>query len=129
MYDWAKEDDELVEVIYATMDGNIYFLDLRTGQKTRDTLTVVFTFKGAGSLDPRGYPILYVGAGYDSNLGASRAFIISLIDFKILHTFGNGDSFMLRFWPMFDGSPLVDAETDQLIYPGENGIAFPTSPV
>ena len=124
MYDWAKEDDDLVEVIYATMDGHIYFLDLATGQRTRDTLNVGFTFKGAGSLDPRGYPLLYVGAGYDSNQGASRAFIISLIDFKILHTFGNGDSFMLRTWPMFDGAPLVDAETDQLIYPGENGIIY-----
>lgn len=124
MYDWAKADDDLVEVIYATMDGHIYFLDLATGNKTRDALNVGFTFKGAGSLDPRGYPLLYVGAGYDSNLGASRAFIISLIDFKILHTFGNGDSFMLRTWPMFDGSPLVDAETDQLIYPGENGVIY-----
>ena len=124
MYDWAKEDDDLVEVIYATMDGNIYFLDLATGKKTRDNLNVGYTFKGAGSLDPRGYPLLYVGAGYDSNYGTSRAFIISLIDFKTLHTFGNGDSFMLRTWPMFDGAPLVDAETDQLIYPGENGIVY-----
>ena len=124
MYDWAKTDDDLVEVIYATMDGHIYFLDLNTGNKTRDSLNVGYTFKGAGSLDPRGYPLLYVGAGYDSNLGTSRAFIISLIDFDILYTFGNGDSFMLRDWPMFDGSPLVDAETDQLIYPGENGVVY-----
>lgn len=124
LYDWAKEDDDLVEVIYATMDGHIYFLDLATGKQTRDTLNVGYTFKGAGALDPRGYPLLYVGAGYDSNQGASRAFIISLIDFKILHTFGNGDSFMLRTWPMFDAAPLVDAETDQLIYPGENGIIY-----
>jgi len=124
MYDWAKDDDGLVEVIYATMDGNIYFMDLETGKKTRDNLNVGYTFKGAGALDPRGYPILYVGAGYDSDLGASRAFIISLIDFSILHTFGNGDGFALRAWPMFDGSPLVDAETDQLIYPGENGVVY-----
>ena len=126
MYDWAKQDDELVEVIYATMDGNIYFLDLATGQRTRDVLTVGYTFKGAGALDPRGYPILYVGAGYDSAHGLSRAFIISLIDYKILYTFGPEDNtgFALRPWPMFDGSPLVDAETDQLIYPGENGIVY-----
>ena len=69
MYDWAKEDDELVEVIYATMDGNVYFLDLNTGKKTRDTLTLGYTFKGAGALDPRGYPLLYLGAGYDSDRG------------------------------------------------------------
>ena len=126
LYDWAKNDDSLVEVIYATMDGNIYFLDLATGKQTRDVLHIGYTFKGAGALDPRGYPLLYVGAGYESANGHSRAFIISLIDFKVLHTFGPSDNydFALRAWPMFDGSPLVDAETDQLIYPGENGIVY-----
>ena len=125
MYDWAKEDDSLVEVIYATMDGNVYFLDLETGKQTRDTLNLGFTFKGAGALDPRGYPIMYLGAGYDSSKGVSRAFIISLIDFSIMYEFGNMDSFSLRGeLCYFDGSALVDAETDQLIYPGENGIVY-----
>ncbi len=54
MYDWAKADDTLVEVIYATMDGNIYCRDLATGKQARDTLRVGYTFKGAGALDPRG---------------------------------------------------------------------------
>ncbi len=125
MYDWAKEDDELVEVIYATMDGNIYFLDLETGKKTRDTLNMGFTFKGSGALDPRGYPILYLGAGYDSDRGVSRAFVISLIDFSIMYEFGNMDKFSLRGeLCYFDASALVDVETDQLIYPGENGIVY-----
>ena len=38
MTEKAKADDELVEVIYACMDGYVYFLDLRTGEKTRDPL-------------------------------------------------------------------------------------------
>ncbi len=125
MYDWAKEDDDLVEVIYATMDGHIYFLDLHTGKQTRDTLNMGYTFKGSGALDPRGYPILYLGAGYDSDLGTSRAFIISLIDFSIMYEFGNWDKFSLRGeLCYFDASALVDADTDQLIYPGENGIVY-----
>lgn len=124
MYDWAKNKDGLVEVIYATMDGYVYFLELGTGEKTRDSLFVGYTFKGSGALDPRGYPLLYLGAGYNSSRGASRAFVVSLIDGSILYEFGNGDSFALRPWPMFDGSPLVDAETDQLIYPGENGVLY-----
>ena len=44
----------------ACMDGYVYFLDLRTGEKTRDPLYLGYTFKGAGALDPRGYPIMYV---------------------------------------------------------------------
>ena len=125
MYDWAKEDDDLVEVIYACMDGYVYFLDLKTGKPTRDTLNLGFTFKGAGALDPRGYPILYVGAGYDSNLGTARVFVVNLLDCSTMYTFGNNDPFSLRGnLSYFDSSALVDAKTDTLIYPGENGILY-----
>lgn len=58
MYDWAKDQDKLTEVIYACMDGYVYFLDLATGKETRDALYLGYTFKGSGALDPRGYPIL-----------------------------------------------------------------------
>lgn len=125
MYDWAKEKDNLVEVIYACLDGKIYFLDLKTGKRTRDVLDIGYTFKGAGALDPRGYPIMYVGAGYHSSKGNARVFVISLIDGSILHTFGNNDPFSLRGQlSYFDSSPLVDAETDTLIYPGESGVLY-----
>ncbi|MDO4324399.1 MAG: PQQ-binding-like beta-propeller repeat protein, partial [Lachnospiraceae bacterium] len=125
MYDWAKQEDDLVEVIYACMDGYIYFLDLKTGEETRDALYLGFTFKGSGALDPRGYPIMYVGAGYDSNEGTARVFIINLLDCSVMYTFGNNDSFSLRgSLSYFDSSALVDAETDTLIYPGENGIIY-----
>ncbi len=125
LYDWAKADDELVEVIYACLDGKIYFLDQKTGKKTRDPLDIGYTFKGAGALDPRGYPILYLGAGYNSAKGVSHAFIISLVNGKILYEFGAQDPFSLRGrLSYFDSSALVDAETDTLIYPGENGILY-----
>ena len=124
MYDWAKEDDDLVEVIYACLDGKVYFLDLKTGEPTRDVLNLGFTFKGSGALDPRGYPLLYLGSGYSSKLGKSRAFIISLIDCSTLYTFGNEDPFAERSVSFFDSSALVDAESDTLIYPGENGVLY-----
>lgn len=125
MYDWAKADDELVEVIYACMDGYVYFLDMKTGEKTRETLYLGYTFKGSGALDPRGYPIMYVGAGYDSNEGTARVFVVNLLDCSVMYTFGNNDIFSVRGnLSYFDASALVDAETDTLIYPGENGIMY-----
>lgn len=125
MYDWAKNAEGLTEVIYATMDGSIYFIDLNSGEKTRDDLYLGYTFKGAGALDPRGYPILYLGSGYNSTKGTSRAFIINLLDCSIMYEFGAADPFSLRgTLSFFDGSALVDAETDRLIYPGENGILY-----
>lgn len=124
LYDSAKNDPDLVEVIYATMDGHIYFLDLYTGEKTRDPINVGYPFKGAGALDPRGYPLMYVGSGDDSTAGDSRAFIISLINGNVLYEFGVEDGFALRDLSYFDSSALVDAETDTLIYPGESGILY-----
>ena len=96
MYDWAKEKDDLVEVIYACMDGYVYFLDLETGEPTREALFLGYTFKGSGALDPRGYPILYVGAGYDSNEGTARVFVVNLLDCSVMYTFGNNPSGLQR---------------------------------
>ena len=129
MYDWAKEKENLVEVIYPTEDGNIYFLDLETGKQTRDTIdNLKVPFKGTGSIDPRGYPLLYCGSGdqYDNDDQKSRAFIISLINGKVLYEFGKQgtDDFARRKWYAYDSAPLIDAKTDTLIYPGENGIIY-----
>ena len=128
LYDWAKQKDNLVEVIYPTEDGNIYFLDLESGQQTRDTLVMNVPFKGTGSVDPRGWPLLYCGSGdqYENDSQKSRAFIISLINGRVLYEFGkqDTDSFARRRWYAYDSAPLVDAETDTLIYPGENGIVY-----
>lgn len=127
LYDWAKEKTELVEVIYATMDGCVYFIELETGEPTRDKLEVGIPFKGAGALDPRGYPILYLGTGdsYRSAQKKGRSMAYSLIDFTRLMEIGvDRDDFAYRNWHAYDSSPLVDAETDTLIVPGENGILY-----
>ncbi len=123
MYEWAKQKDDLVEVIYATLAGRVYFLDLETGESTRDSLYLGYPFKGAGSLDPRGYPLMYLGGGVQGD-GTPRIMVVSLLDGEVLFTVGNGDKFAPRAWTAWDSAPLVDAETDQLIYPGENGVLY-----
>lgn len=124
MYDWAREKEGLVEVIYATLDGHVYFYELTSCEYTREPLNLGLNYKGAGALDPRGYPILYVGSGVDSVNGRSRVKVVNLIDNSVMFEFGHNETFANRGWHMFDSSPLVSAETDQLIYPGENGILY-----
>ena len=128
LYDWAKQKSNLVEVIYPTEDGHIYFLDLETGKKTRDDLNFKMPFKGTGSVDPRGLPLLYVGSGdeYEEEDQKSRAMIISLIDGRKLYEFGvqGRDSFAVRQWNAYDSAPLVDEATDTLIWPAETGILY-----
>ena len=124
MYENKKNKDGLVEVIYATLDGYIHFYDMEDGSQTRDPINMGMNFKGAGALDPRGYPLLYVGAGLYLNGAAPRMFVVSLIDGKIIYQYGNNDDFAIRDWSAFDSSPLVDAESDTLIWPGENGVLY-----
>ena len=119
-----KNKEDLVEVIYATLDGNIHFYDLSDGTETRSPIFMQMNFKGAGALDPRGYPLMYVGSGVNNGGMGARMFIVSLIDGTILWEYGNKDSYAMRNWTAFDSSPLVDAETDTLIWPGENGILY-----
>ncbi|MDR1620286.1 MAG: PQQ-binding-like beta-propeller repeat protein [Clostridiales bacterium] len=127
LYDSAKNKPGLVEVILATMDGSVYFLDLETGEPTRDKLRIGMPFKGAGSIDPRGYPLLYLGPGdgYADKSIDARAMVYSLIDFERLYEFGlREDPFALRKWHAYDSSPLINAASDTLFYPGENGILY-----
>ena len=129
LYPEKKSKENLVEVIYASLDGRIYFMDLDDGSLTRDTMDIGLCFKGAGSLDPRGYPLLYVGAG-DVNADGERPrmFVISLIDGQILYQYGHEDPLSYRTdnenWSAFDSAPLIHAQTDTLIWPGENGILY-----
>ncbi|MBQ3529121.1 MAG: pyrrolo-quinoline quinone [Oscillospiraceae bacterium] len=124
LYPEKKNKENLVEVIYATLDGNIYFYDLEDGTFTRDSINVGMNFKGAGALDPRGYPLMYVGSGDSIGSKVPKMYVISLIDGKVLYERSGSDAFSQRDWTAFDSSPLVDKETDTLIWPGENGILY-----
>ncbi|MBR0082189.1 MAG: PQQ-binding-like beta-propeller repeat protein, partial [Clostridia bacterium] len=128
MYQSAREQDGLVEVIYPTEDGNIYFFDLYNGNPTRDPIKLRVPFKGTGSIDPRGYPLLYVGSGdqYQEESQKSRVFVINLLTNQVIYEFGKQgtDAFAPRVFYAYDSAPLVDATTDTLIYPGENGVIY-----
>ena len=123
LYDSKKAKENLVEVICTALDGNIYFYDMEDGSATRDPVKIGMSFKGTATLDPRGYPILYAGSGliYGKN---PRMYAISLIDGTVLWEQDGTDSFANRSWYAFDSSPLICAESDTLIWPGESGILY-----
>ena len=54
-------------MVYPVVDGHVYRLDLATGQQTKPPINSGFAFKGTGSIDPRGYPLLYSGMGLNQN--------------------------------------------------------------
>ncbi|MEA5004015.1 MAG: PQQ-binding-like beta-propeller repeat protein [Christensenella sp.] len=126
LYDDKKSKDSLTEVILASADGKLYFMDLTDGSATRDPLALGFTAGGTPALDPRGYPLLYVGQGGDGT-GASYMNVYSLIDGSLLYRCGadQRDAFAYRSaFQRFGASPLVASEADTLVWPGENGIVY-----
>ena len=122
-----KQGGPLTEVIYATLDGRIYFLDLYDGQATRPAINVGAPIKGSVTVDPRGYPLLYVGQGIPEVNGRSVDIgtrIFSLIDQSLLFFLDGDDPFAQRSWYAFDAAPLVDGETDTMLQVGENAILY-----
>lgn len=118
-----KQDKNFVEVIYASLDGKIYFLDLATGKPSRPAIDIKNPIKGSVSIDPRGYPLLYCGQGIPQT-GEIGFRIFSLIDGKELYFIKGIDEFAYRKWGAFDSSPLINRFTDAMYLNGENGLFY-----
>lgn len=117
----------LREVIYAAMDGYIYFCELETGNWTREPIEIGFPTKGSVTVDPRGYPILYTGQGVDYNgdlYGMPRYRMFSLIDQSLIYDIPGYDPDAYRGWYAFDSSGLLYAEEDIYIECAENGLIY-----
>ena len=126
LYPDKKSKENLTEIILASQDGHVYFLDLDDGQKTRDPINVGATIKGTPAVDPRGYPLLYVGQGDDNGTRGEVGYrIYSLLNGELLHFEPGLDSRAYRSnWGACDSSPIIDGNADTLIYPSENGMIY-----
>ena len=121
-----RNKESFTEIIYPAMDGNIYFFDSETGGMTRDPINNGVVNKGTACLDPRGWPLLYVGQGIPTKneKGNQQAYVrvYSLLTDELIYTFGGYDYFSRREWQAYDSSPLITDDT--LIYCGENGVLY-----
>lgn len=127
IYSGKKNKENLKEVIYATLDGNIYFFDLDDGKPTRSPINVGSPHKGSVMIDPRGYPLLYAGQGIPEIAGKPIPIgyrIYSLIDHRQLYFINGLDKDTYRYWGAFDSGALIDSATDTFIECGENGIIY-----
>ncbi|PGM59086.1 PQQ-binding-like beta-propeller repeat protein [Bacillus sp. AFS053548] len=123
LYSQFKTKSNFKEVVYGSLDGRVYFLDLATGKKTRNPINIQNPIKGSVALDPRGYPLLYVGQGIPQT-GKIGMRIFSLIDGSQLAFIPGIDSYSFRGWGAFDGSALFNREDDAMLVGGENGLVY-----
>lgn len=124
--DAFKTKDTFTEVIYPAMDGSIYFFDLETGTRTRDPISTGVVMKSTASVDPNGYPLLYVGQSIgvqnENKLLQAYVRVYSLITNEEIYRFGGHDYFSERDWQAYDGSPLIADDT--IFFAGENGVLY-----
>lgn len=131
--DEKKAVSALKEVIMASQDGKVYFLDLADGQATRDPIDIGFPLRSAINIDPRGYPMMSVGQA-NSKLkrgnGKAGYYLFNLTDQKqMLLIEGRDPDYKRPYFTngVFDGTALIDATSDTLIVGGENGLLYTVS--
>ncbi len=101
-------------VAFGAFDGAVHLLDAETGRALLDPFPTGDLIKGSVTLDPDGYPLLYVGSR-DSQL---RILAIEPGGFRELWRLG-ADAVSPTLWnDDWDGSPLVIG--DVLLEGGEN---------
>lgn len=125
--DNKKNKQDLIEVIYATLDSRVYFIDAEDGSFTREPIKIPGPVKGSLTVDPRGVPLLYVGQGINSVNGHRVEMgyrIFSLIDQSKLFFLNGSDRFAYRGWPAFDSTALIEKDSDTMIIGGENGLFY-----
>jgi outer membrane protein assembly factor BamB len=125
LYEEYKGRTDFVEAVYGSLDGRIYFFELQSGKPSRPPINIGNAIRGSVALDPRGYPLLYVGQGVAQTSKTDIGLrIFSLIDGKQLAMIGGVDPFAYRKWGAFGSSPLINRETDTLVVGGENGLMY-----
>ncbi|MGN0164998.1 MAG: hypothetical protein ACI39R_02345 [Lachnospiraceae bacterium] len=125
--DSKQSKETLTEIIYATMDGKVYFLDLDNGSYTRTPLELGCPVTGTGTICSDGTPLYVVGAGDCSEGATSEIYVIDLISGKVIYTFGERSNFSMdlpeeRF--NFSGAAVFSEAADCLITQGENGVIY-----
>jgi len=126
LYPEKASKQVLREVIVAALDGSVYFFDLDDGSVTRPSIYIGATVKGTPTVDPRGYPLLYLGQGDENADDKTMGFwIYSLLDGRRLFFQNGADSRSNRpSWGCADASPIISAASDTLLYPCENGLLY-----
>ena len=127
IHEEKKNTTAFKEVIFAGSDGKIYFFDLDTQTYSRDTLEVGYPMQTTATVNPYGFPLLYVGqteSKLSSHTGIEGMRIYSLIDQKMIGFESGLNAAAAAQNGAIYSSPLVEAQSDTLIYGAENGMLY-----
>ncbi len=130
IYDEYRNTPALREVIFGAHDGKVHFLDLASGNATRDPIEIGFPLRGSVSVYPSVPPVIGFGQAVSkmpAGTGEIGFFLYDLITMRSL-LFINGrrsaDQVQYSANGAFDSSALFTREPDALVVAGENGLLY-----
>ncbi|HPF86592.1 MAG TPA: PQQ-binding-like beta-propeller repeat protein [Candidatus Limiplasma sp.] len=128
IYDEMKEKTALKEVIIGAQNGYLYFLDLTTGEYTRDPIEVSWPSNGSVSVNTDGAPIVSFGQFYSIKTDGTRInnglHLYNLLNNKQLTLLNGRDKPLQTNYSGFSGAPLFDKNSGTMIVGGQNGVLY-----
>ncbi|NLB89782.1 MAG: PQQ-binding-like beta-propeller repeat protein, partial [Clostridiales bacterium] len=125
-----KEKEALKEVIVASQDGKIYFIDLDDGVQTREPIDAGYPLRSSINLHPYNYPLMTVGQGISKlkkKTGSIGYHVYDLTNHKSLLLVNGRDKEAYGSNGAMDGTAIIDPTSDTLIFGGENGLLYTVS--
>jgi outer membrane protein assembly factor BamB len=116
--------EPLTEVIQGSLDGHVHFFDLYTGRRTRKPIDTGNPIKGSVSLDPRAYPLLFVGQGIPQKKPIGLRVFNLISHEEVFFLSGKDELAPRKGWGAFDSSGLLNRNTDTYVVGGENGLVY-----
>ena len=130
IYDAKKEISGLKEVIIAGLDGNIRFLNLETGELTRNSIKLGYPMRGTPSVHPSGYPYMSVGQfarnmkSGTGKIGLRQYNLYSQNEITLIDGTDKSMKRALNSTGSFETSALIDRTSDTAIVAGSNGLLY-----
>ncbi len=129
--DEFKGKTALKEVIVSSQNGNLYFVDLVTGELTRDPVDLGYPSNGVLSLQTNASPMLAIGQ-HTSVLSNKKIdnglHLFNLLTDKEIALLDGRDKLMQTSYSGFNGAPLFDMKTGVMVVGGENGLLYTMDP-
>ncbi len=127
----AKNKTALKEVMVGSQNGMLYFLDLVTGEATREAVDMGYPSNGVLSLQTNASPMLAIGqhiSVLSKKTIDNGLHLFNLLNNKELELLDGRDKQMQSNYSGFNGAPLFDSTTGTMIVGGENGLLYTMEP-
>ncbi len=128
----SKEETAMREVIFSAQDGKIYFINLLTGEASRDPINIGYPLRGSVSVDTTGRPMISFGQAISrlpSKTGSIGYYVYNLLDSsQLLFINGRSSDNQKQYSSngAFDSCSLFiyTQGRDAMVVAGENGLLY-----